>query len=181
MGSLTKSRFIATILCLLYTHIRITAATNLQFLSLQEIQSGPGPNHSLGIVQTNLTGSVNDGTSVGLIYFTNVLVRPGVNGTAGRVVSGSQTGHCVQVNTDGLACYFNFEIKKSRFGAGRILLEALFKLSAFPAAEFVVTGGRGAFFGIIGFGSTTGVKDTNGNVISDRINYNINFRVPSST
>jgi hypothetical protein len=149
--------------------------TKLKFLSLQEIQSPPGSNHSNGILQTNPAGSIDAGTSVGLIYFSNPLVRPNANGTAGTFTLGTQTGHCVQVNADNLACYFNFDLKSSRFGKGRILLEALFHLPVFPLAEFVVHGGSGAFFGIIGFGSTSAVKYRNGTVADGRINYNINF------
>jgi hypothetical protein len=65
----------------------------------------PGLNHTNGILQTNPAGSV--------------VVKPGYDGTVGTDVAGSQTGHCIQVNADTLACYFQFDVTASGYGTGK--------------------------------------------------------------
>jgi hypothetical protein len=130
--------------------VTASQAANWIKLSVQELQSPPGPKHSTGIVFSPSTGNATLGTSVGLIYFANNLTVPGTGGFNGGTPAGTQTGHCVQV-WDGvqLACYFNFNLLK-----GRILAEALFNLTDFPSVELVITGGTGKYHGIIGCAKT---------------------------
>lgn len=142
-------------------------------LVLQEKESPAGPKHSAGIRYLN-GSSYDEGTTVGLIYFYNDLFFPKDGGKLGNVPAGVESGHCVQVSKEYLACYFNFNVTGSRVGSGRITAEALFLLKDF-SASLVITGGTGDFLGIIGDGVVTFPSD---NSASDfRVNYNLKFRI----
>ena len=141
----------------------------MKTLSLQELQSPPGPKHSNGIVFAPESGVSADGTAIGLVTFANNLVVPGTGGWEGGTPAGTQTGHCVQVwdNTQ-LACYFNFHLE-----GGRIIAEALFDLVNFPNAEVIITGGTGDYLGIVGDGKTEAPPNFDGTTFIYRFNYKI--------
>jgi hypothetical protein len=144
--------------------------TTVSLVSVQELQSPPGPRHSDGIVAT--AGDPNQGTSLGFVYFSNDLVNKD-NGSP----MGKQSGHCIQVyNNEQLACYFNFDIEQSGGPSGRITAEALFNLPEFPDANLVITGGTGDFHGIVGDGCTEDIDAANGTFL-----YNFQYKIMTPT
>jgi hypothetical protein len=150
-------------------------------ITIQELQSPPGPRHSEGIVRVGRTPAANieEGEQVGLIWFYNDLAVPNTNTPMGTqtgtynsvrkccilanttprslnsiVACLSNTGHCVEVSANSLlACYFRFDLAATE-GTGTITAEALFDLAVFPVAQLTITGGTGDFLGIIGSGLT---------------------------
>jgi len=123
-------------------------------ITIQELQSPAGYRHSDGILNFE-TGLDGLGQNLGCVWFSNNLVEPEAGQIKGTVPMGTQTGHCVEVETGNLlACYFNFKIENGDM-TGRILAEALFDLNNFPAANLVITGGTGDFKGIVGSGCTS--------------------------
>lgn len=139
------------------------ADRNMKYsIAIQELQSPNGPRHSDAILTVSTGDSSTDiDKSIGIVWFSNDIVKPRPGSLTGGAPLGEQTGHCVQVDfreeAGKLACYFNFNVVGEK--TGRITAEALFDLSNFPAADLVITGGSDDFAGIVGSGCTSLVPD----------------------
>ncbi|KAG7351209.1 hypothetical protein IV203_010569 [Nitzschia inconspicua] len=137
-------------------------------ITIQELQSPPGPRHSAGIVRVGRTPAarIEEGKQVGLIWFDNDLAVPSTGAPMG-----TQTGHCVEVSANSLlACYFRFDLDAAE-GKGTITAEALFDLAVFPTADLTITGGTGDFLGIIGSGFTFPPENFDGTTFFYTLNY----------
>ena len=132
----------------IYAHCEQPLDSMPHQITIQELQSPAGYQHSDAILNFE-TGADGPGQNLGVVWFSNNLVVPEAGQIKGTVPLGTQTGHCVEVETGNLlACYFNFKIESGE-RTGRILAEALFDLGNFPSANLVITGGTGDFSGIV--------------------------------